>query len=466
MSNAGGYDTVNLGNGTLANVNGSVNVSGAGSTSLIVDDSADATAHSATLTARGLTGLSRGAIQWVPSAASMGGVVFLVIEGSAAGSTYTVTDTPTLAYYTNLATGVGSDAVYITGTTGTLFVSNGGGADAVVIGRQAQATTGGKVSAIKGQVDINGYATVALTVDDSGDTNGRGATLTSYGLTGLAPAGIYYEPAVTSLTIDGGIGNDTLTVAGTPPSIPVTFNGGGGGNTLVGPNTTNTWNISGTYAGNINSTFNFSSILQLVGGTGVDTFAFGPAGRVVSIAGGGAPAGQGDWLDYTAYPTTVSVNLATGKATGVSGSISNIQNVFGGNFGNTLTGNAQGNILIGGDARDTIIGGSGRSLLIGGKGADTITGGAGDDIVIGGYTTYDQARNEAALMDIFARWQSADSYATRVSNIRNGYRPLALGTTVFDDGSTDRLTGGAGLDWFFAGTHGTITDLQAGEAVN
>ena len=465
VSNAGGYDTVNLGNGTLANVNGSVNVSGAGSTSLIVDDSNDTTAHSATLTARGLTGLSRGAIQWVPSAASMGGVVFLVIEGSAAGSIYTVTDTPALAYYTNLATGAGSDSVYITGTTGSLILSNGGGADAVVIGRQAQATTGGKVSAIKGQVDINGYATVALTVDDSGDTNGRIATLTSYGLTGLAPAGIYYEPAVTSLTINGGIGNDTLTVAGTPPGIPVTFNGGGGGNTLVGPNTTNAWNISGTYAGNINSTFNFSGILQLVGGTGVDTFAFGPAGRVVSIAGGGAPAGQGDWLDYTAYLGAVSVNLATGKATGVSGSISNIQNVFGGNFGNTLTGNAQGNILIGGDARDTIIGGSGRSLLIGGKGADTITGGADDDVLIGGYTAYDQARNEAALMDIFARWQSGDSYATRVGNLRTGWRPLVLGTTVFDDGGTDRLTGGAGLDWFFAGTHGTITDLQAGEAV-
>jgi hypothetical protein len=466
VGNVGGFDTVYVGLGTLANINGAVNVSGAGSTSLIVQDGSDTSAHSATLTASGLTGLSRGAIQWVPSAASMGGVVFLVIEGSAAGSTYTVTDTPDLAYYTNLATGAGSDSVYITGTTGILFVSNGGGGDAVVIGRQASATTGGKVAGIKGRVVINGYQTVALTVDDSGDTNGRAATLTSYSLTGLAPAEIDFSTSVTSLTINGGIGNDTLTVAGTPPSIPVTFNGGNGGDTLVGPNTTNFWTISGNSAGNLNSAVSFSNVENLVGGTAVDTFVFGAVGGLSNISGGGAPAGQGDWLDYTAATTAVSANLATGKVSGVTGTASGIQNVFGGNFGNTLTGNAQGNILIGGDAADTIIGGGGRSILIGGKGADTITGGADDDILIGGYTSYGSAWHEAELMDLLARWQSADSYATRVADIRGGYHPLALGTTVFDDGAADRVSGAGGMDWFFVGANDSLPDRQAGEAIN
>jgi Ca2+-binding RTX toxin-like protein len=466
VNNPDGYDRVYVGNGTLAGINSSVNVSGNGSVYLSIEDYLDTTSHTATVTATSLTGLSRGAIQWVPSVAATGGVTFLDIVGSAAGSTYNVTDTPSFYYYTDLETGAGSDSVYITGTTGALYLYNNGGVDTVVIGRQAPATTGGKVAAIKGFVDVYGAGTVALTVDDSGDTNGRGATLTSYSITGLAPAEIDYGTNLTSLTINGGIGNDTLTVASTSPSTSETFNGGGGSNTLVGPNTTNTWNITGTYAGNVNSTVSFSGVLQIVGGTGVDTFAFGPAGRVVSINGGGAPAGQGDWLDYTAATTAVSANLATGKVSDVTGTASGIQNVFGGNHGSTLTGNAQGNILIGGDGIDTIIGGSGPSLLIGGKGNDKIIGGAGDDIVIGGYTTYDQARNEAALMDIFARWQSADSYATRVSNLRTGWRPLALGTTVLDDGGADRLTGGAGLDWFFAGTHSTVTDLQGGEAVN
>lgn len=69
-------------------------------------------------------------------------------------------------------------------------------------------------------------------------------------------------------------------------------------------------------------------------------------------------------------------------------------------------------------------------------------------------------------MDILARWQSADSYAARVSNLRLGYRPLVLGTTVLDDGVADQLTGTAGLDWFFAGATDIVTDLQAGEVVN
>jgi Ca2+-binding RTX toxin-like protein len=203
-----------------------------------------------------------------------------------------------------------------------------------------------------------------------------------------------------------------------------------------------------------------------VGGTAVDTFWFEPGAQVAGINGGGAPAGQGDWLDYANYSDAVTVNLATGVATGVTGTVSNIQNVFGGNHGNTLTGNAQGNILIGGDGADTIIGGSGRSLLIGGRGSDTIGGGADDDIVIGGYTSYGSAWNEAALMSFLAEWQSADSYATRISSLRSSWHSLSPGTTVFDDGSADQLTGGGGMDWFMTGVQDSITDYQGGETVN
>jgi hypothetical protein len=464
VSNSGGDDGVSVGNGTLANVNGTVNVSGAGSTSLYVEDFNDVTVHFVTLTGTSLTGLSRGTIQWVPTATLMGGVTLLDISGSTAGNIYTISDTPNVYYGTSLTLGDGPDTISITGTTGALYLYTGGGADTVVVGRQATATAG-KVAGIKGYLNIDGGGTVALTVDDSGDTNGRVATLTSYGLIGLAPAEIDYGRS-TTLTINGGSGNDTLTVTDTSSGMPVTFNGGAGADTLVGPNTTNVWNITGTGAGNLNGTVGFTSVENLVGGTGVDTFAFGPVGQVSNINGGGAPAGQGDWLDYTASTTAISANLATGIVSGVTGRATGIQNVLGGNFGNTLTGNAQGNILIGGTAADTIIGGSGRSLLIGGKGADTITGGADDDILIGGSTAYESAGRLGSLMDILARWQSADSYATRVSNLRVGYRSLVAGATVFDDGAADRVSGAGGTDWFWVGANDGLPDRQAGEAVN
>jgi Ca2+-binding RTX toxin-like protein len=255
--------------------------------------------------------------------------------------------------------------------------------------------------------------------------------------------------------------------------------GGSGTNTLIGPNGTNTWNITAADEGTI-GTFGFTGMQNLVGGTGVDTFKFTAAtSQVTSIDGGGAPTGQGDWLDYSAYPAAVTVKLATGTATGtatgVTGTVRNIQDVFGGNFGNTLTGDAQGNILIGGTGSNTITGGTGASVLIGGKGNATVTGGSGGDILIGGSTTYDQAHNEAALMSILAEWQSGKSYATRLHDLKfggglNGSNTLVLGTTVLDDGGTDVLTGGnfipGALDWFFQGVHGTIHNYESPEQIN
>jgi Ca2+-binding RTX toxin-like protein len=136
-----------------------------------------------------------------------------------------------------------------------------------------------------------------------------------------------------------------------------------------------------------------------------------------------------------------------------------------------LIGDSQGNILIGGSGTNTITGGSGRSILIADKGAGTVKGGTGDDIVIGGYTNYDASSvaNDLALEAILAEWQSADSYTTRISKIKaglpGGYK-LVWGTTVYDNGKVDTLTGGGGMNWFFTGANDKVTDYQSGEQIN
>lgn len=196
--------------------------------------------------------------------------------------------------------------------------------------------------------------------------------------------------------------------------------------TLIGPDTDTSWTISSAGDGKT-GTFTFSKIENLAGGSGVDVFKFSSPGSVSgSINGGGAPLHKGNWLDYSGLAVAVTVNLQTGAATRVAGGaaekVSNIQDVHGGNGGNTLTGNSQGNILIGGTGADTITGGTGLSLLIGDKGADHINGGSGGDILIGDYTTYDTmtTANQNALMAILVEWQSADSYATRFHDINTG----------------------------------------------
>jgi hypothetical protein len=155
--------------------------------------------------------------------------------------------------------------------------------------------------------------------------------------------------------------------------------------------------------------------------------------------------------------------------------VANILGVRGGSGGNTLTGSAAGNILIGGVGADTINGGSGASILIGDKGVDTVVGGSGNDIIIGGYTNYDASSlaNDQALGKILAEWQSGNSFATRVSNIKTGGgltggNKLVWASTVLDDLAASILTGLASstTNWFFKGTHDTITDPGAAGQIN
>src|SRR5262249_40276806 len=152
---------------------------------------------------------------------------------------------------------------------------------------------------------------------------------------------------------------------------------------------------------------------------------------------------------------------------GVNGRISGIENVFGGQGNDNLTGDAHDNILVGnggndtltggdgndvllgGDGNDSLAGGSGRNLLIGGRGADVLTGGAGDDLLIGASSAYDA--NLPALRAIMREWTRADaSYATRIGHLKSGGglngATLLNVSKVVDDAIADLMTGGAGMD--------------------
>jgi Peptidase M10 serralysin C terminal len=244
--------------------------------------------------------------------------------------------------------------------------------------------------------------------------------------------------------------------------------------TLVGANTTNLWQITGTSAGQVN-TVAFQNIERLIGGSSVDTFKMSPAGRITAIQGGGGS----DWLDYSLFPAAnpVQVNLTTGSATNVgggrAGAAAGIKNAIGGSGNDSLIGSTAGSILIGGAGADTLTAGGGRSILIGGAGADTMTGGGADDLLIGGTTSFDM--DKAALAAILNEWQRTDeTYAQRIADLRAGTgfalgHKLVLGTTVLDDAFVDVLKGNGGLDWFFAnlgpsGTTDTIQDRNTGGA--
>jgi Ca2+-binding RTX toxin-like protein len=125
--------------------------------------------------------------------------------------------------------------------------------------------------------------------------------------------------------------------------------------------------------------------------------------------------------------------------------------------------------LVGGSGSDRLLGGKGPDILIGGSGPSTLNGGSGGDILIGGTTNYDT--NAAALAAVLAEWSSADDYATRIARITGSMNGGANGAfllntnTVHDDGQVNKLYGGAGMDWYFAGVLDVLFNRQANEVV-
>lgn len=61
-----------------------------------------------------------------------------------------------------------------------------------------------------------------------------------------------------------------------------------------------------------------------------------------------------------------------------------IENAYGGNDGDTITGNDVANLLNGNSGNDSLLGESGNDSLFGGTGADSLLGGDGDDLLVGG----------------------------------------------------------------------------------
>jgi Ca2+-binding RTX toxin-like protein len=113
-------------------------------------------------------------------------------------------------------------------------------------------------------------------------------------------------------------------------------------------------------------------------GSGFDDTLEGDGGNNVLAGGAGV-----DMLSYAHAAAGVSVNLALSgaQATGGAGmdTVNLFENLTGSGFGDTLTGSSGANSLIGLDGADSLSGGSGNDTLAGGAGDDTLSGGANAD---------------------------------------------------------------------------------------
>jgi hypothetical protein len=340
--------------GTLAAIHGLLNFSSGKNGVLVVDDSGDATSRTVNLAASGasgtITGLAPGATIHYTAPPAM----FLQIFGGSGGNTFNVANT-VASGITDLEGGKGGDTFNVATATDTLQIVTGSGTNhlniqgngqtdsmniharagknTITIGSSAPAL-GGSLANVRGAIFIDeANASTSLVVDDSSDpvfqnvilNKGVANNVIDFANLGTFGVPIDFPDGLKSVDIFGGKGGDRFTIQNPfPPGTTVTIHGGSGINTLVGGNVSNLWNITSTNAGNVGSVA-FTSIQNLVGGSGPDTFKFSnQAGVTGNIDGGGGI----NTLDYSLYTTPVFVNFATHKATGIGGFFFNIQNVI------------------------------------------------------------------------------------------------------------------------------------------
>jgi VCBS repeat-containing protein len=240
----------------------------------------------------------------------------------------------------------------VNGNDGSNVLAGCGGNDSINGGAGDDTLTGGH-----GNDSINGGAGDDTIYYEVGD--GTPAPSGAFNAWQYEPAW-YWQPGDGIDTIDGGPDHDTLNISGTPQYIDDEGKGHGGNSWLnVVVEDGAITSIGGATVANV------ESVMLDLG----DQQYWGP---------------DEDILDYAGTTEGVTVNLATGTATGGFTSIAGVEYVSGGSGNDALTGDAGHDMLKGVAGLDTLTGGDGPDALYGGDGADSLNGGAGDDYLVGG----------------------------------------------------------------------------------
>ncbi len=258
------------------------------------------------------------------------------------------------------------------------------------------------------------------------------------------------------LTLSGSTLDSTLTIENwftdNSKQVDYFFYSGIGAYAFVGGDAANTYSAQ---------TDNHYSFWGLAG----DDTLTGAGGHDVLVGGAGSDVLDGgdgsDTASYQGATEGVSVDLTAGSGSGgdaAGDTLTNIENVYGTEFDDTLTGDQEDNILTGNDGDDTLSGASGDDLLIGGAGADVIDGGDGVDTLSfagSGAETGTGVSIDLSLHTAVGGDANGDTI-TGVENINGTYYADTLvgdeKDNVLDGGyGDDTLEGGLGNDTLIGG---------------
>ncbi|MEQ1784195.1 MAG: hypothetical protein ABMA14_22790, partial [Hyphomonadaceae bacterium] len=177
-------------------------------------------------------------------------------------------------------------------------------------------------------------------------------------------------------------------------------------------------------------------------------------------------------VDYEFATASVTINLATGLATGGGGSdtLTNIGFANGSVFADTMIGNDQTNFLFGREGNDSLSGGLGNDTLEGREGNDTLDGGGGVDTAmyigdeLGGVTV--SLAIAGPQNTIGSGIDTLVSIENLIGTSFNDILTGNAGANVLDGNSgDDTLTGGAGVDSLLGGDGDDVLVVAAADGV-
>ncbi len=260
-----------------------------------------------------------------------------------------------------------------------------------------------------------------------GDGNNTGRASYGTGFTNDVTVTIYDSGGTDTLNYSGYSGNQTIKLAAESMSsvygainnviiargVIIENATSGAGNDVI---TGNSWaNVLRGNGGN-DTLYGVGGFDTLYGGTGDDTL-YGGDGNDVLVGDGGVDSLYGgagsdilrpgtsgistgdsfvggtgtDTLDMSAMFVGYTINLAAGSVTyfnrfsgTLTASVSTVENVWGAQGNDRITGDSGANYLWGNSGNDTISGGAGDDTLSGGAGNDQLTGDGGTDQLFGG----------------------------------------------------------------------------------
>jgi autotransporter-associated beta strand protein len=385
------------------------------------------------------------------------------------------------------------------------------GAGSVISSTTAVLSTGGNnlsttfSGTISGPVEVIKVGTGTFTLSGANTYTGQtevlagtlqvtGSLSPSTTVTVAAGAKLTGTATLAHVTIEGTAGDDTFVVGPTAVTLngtviistaytTLSVNGAGGNNTLVGPDTANTWKLTGFGAGSVGKVA-FSQMAILKGGAATDRFQFGAAGRVALLVDGG---GGSNTLDYsTDGGAAVLVNLQTQAASrvkgGVAGGFNNIQSVVGSSaLADVLIGRNLATLwqIIGGNAGLAgAVAFAGIEHLQGGTASDTFRfspagalsggingGGGGDWLDYSLFTTPVSVNLATGAASHVAG--AATGKVLQIRNVAGGSSNdilvgNALGNILIGGGGNDTITGGSGRSVLIGGAGGDV--IKGGSA--